>query len=61
MKYKIIGALAFLGLLILLPAWLREKPAVEKATAPAEGEDTIIILTPHAESIKHEFERGFQR
>ena len=59
MKYRIIGALGFLGLLILLPALLREKPAV---TAPVSGEsDTIIILTPHAESIKHEFERGFQR
>ena len=61
MKYKIIGALAFLGLLILLPALLREKPAVENVSAPADGEDTLIILTPHAESIKHEFERGFQR
>lgn len=61
MKYKIIAALAFLGLLILLPALLREKPAVVNSSAPASGEDTLIILTPHAESIKHEFERGFQR
>lgn len=59
MKYRIIGALAFLGLLILLPALLREKPAVQQAQS-AES-DTIIIITPHAESIKHEFERAFQR
>ena len=59
MKYRIIGALAFLGLLILLPALLREKPPV--AAAPTGESDTIIIITPHAESIKHEFERAFQR
>jgi len=59
MKYRIIGALVFLGLLILLPAVLREKPA---AAAPVSGaSDTLIILTPHAESIKHEFERAFQK
>ena len=59
MKYRILGALAFLALLILLPALLREKPAVPET---ADGEsDTIVIITPHAESIKHEFERGFQR
>ena len=60
MKYRIIGALAFLGLLILLPALLREKPAIEQTFKPSEC-DTIVIITPHAESIKHEFERGFQR
>lgn len=59
MKYRIIGALAFLGLLILLPALLREKPPV--AAVPTGESDTIIIITPHAESIKHEFERAFQR
>ena len=59
MKYRIIAALSFLALLILLPAVLREKPAVPEA--PSGESDTIIIITPHAESIKHEFERAFQR
>jgi hypothetical protein len=59
MKYRIIGALGFLALLILLPALMREKPAVPDT--PSQGSDTIVIITPHAESIKHEFERGFQR
>ncbi|MBE6366987.1 MAG: ABC transporter substrate-binding protein [Lentisphaerae bacterium] len=59
MKYRILGALAFLGLLILLPALLREAPAVAEKSSGST--DTVIIVTPHAESIKHEFERGFQR
>jgi hypothetical protein len=59
MKYRIIGAVLFLSALILLPALLREKPPVQ---ALPDGEcDTIVIITPHAESIKYEFERGFQR
>ena len=59
MKYRIIGALGFLALLILLPALLREKPPVK--AVPTGESDTIIVITPHAESIKHEFERAFQR
>ncbi|MBR7143438.1 MAG: ABC transporter substrate-binding protein [Lentisphaeria bacterium] len=59
MKYRIIAALSFLALLILLPALLREKPAVEKVAD--DSGDTLIIITPHAESIKYEFERAFQR
>ena len=59
MKSRIIAALSFLALLILLPALLREKPAVQ--AAPDDSADTIIIITPHPESIKYEFERAFQR
>ncbi|MBR2358532.1 MAG: extracellular solute-binding protein [Lentisphaeria bacterium] len=59
MKYRIIGALGFLALLILLPALLREKPPVRET--PSGESDTLVVITPHAESIKHEFERAFQR
>ena len=59
MKKRIAAALGFLALLILLPAVLREKPPVQQKSD--ESADTLIILTPHAESIKHEFERGFQK
>ena len=59
MKYRVIAAFAVLGLLILLPAVLREKPPVAKV--PAGECDTIVIVTPHPESIKYEFERAFQR
>ena len=59
MKKRIAAALGFLALLILLPAVLREKPPVQQKNS--EAADTLIILTPHAESIKHEFERGFQK
>ncbi len=59
MKWRICTALAVLGLLILLPALLREKPATAGGARGAA--ESIVILTPHAESIKHEFERAFQR
>ena len=59
MKIRMLAALGFLALLILLPAWLREKPPVP--VQAAAGSDTLVVITPHAESIKHEFERGFQR
>ena len=54
---RLLWAFLPLAALILLPALLREKPPVpDTGTA-----DTLVILTPHAESIKSEFERAFQR
>ena len=59
MKYRIAAALGILCLLILLPVALREKPPVPEVV---DGQvDTVVVITPHAESIKYEFERGFQR
>ena len=56
---RVIAALLVLALLILLPALLREKPPV--AETPDGDSDTLVVITPHAESIKYEFERAFQR
>ena len=54
---RLAAALLPLAALILLPALLREKQPV-----PDTGNaDVLVILTPHAESIKSEFERAFQR
>ena len=55
---RISAALLPLALLILLPALLREKPPVPETHRKS---DVLMILTPHAESIKSEFERAFQR
>ena len=59
MKYRILCALGFLSLLILLPALLKDSPP--DPGRPVSGSDTLIVITPHAESIKYEFERGFRK
>ena len=60
MIQRIAAALLILALLILLPAMLREKPVA--ADLPDDTlSDTLVVVTPHAESIKYEFERAFQR
>ena len=53
MKYRIIGALVFLGLLILLPAVLREKPAAAEtaATARINAFMFIYLLLLESEAI----------
>ena len=54
---KIIFASAVFLLLLVIPFVL--KPAAESAdSAPAE--DTLVIVTPHVETIKSEFAHAFK-
>jgi ABC-type Fe3+ transport system substrate-binding protein len=39
-----------------VPFWLRPRHA-----APERADDTVVIVTPHNEEIRHEFEIGFRR
>lgn len=44
-----------LAALVALPFWLRPRGS---ASAPAE--DTVVVVTPNNEAIRHEFELGFE-
>lgn len=55
---RVAFALLPLLILLLLPAVLQEQPPVPELRGDTES---LVILTPHAESIKSEFERAFQR
>jgi ABC-type Fe3+ transport system substrate-binding protein len=53
---RFLAILAVLAAVVALPFVLRPgRPA-----APAAG-DTLVIVTPHNEAIRHEFEEGFQK
>lgn len=54
---KTLFALGIFLLLLIIPFIL--KPAPESADA-AESEDTLVIVTPHVETIKSEFEHAFK-
>ena len=56
MKAKLIGILGLLGFIIALPLALKK----ETATAPpSSADDTLVILSPHNESIRKEFGEAF--
>lgn len=54
---KIFFALGIFLILLLIPFIL--KPAPQKADS-AENVDTLVIVTPHVDSIKSEFEQAFK-
>src|SRR4026207_2132000 len=43
-------------LVVALPFALRSR-----RTTPARADDTVVIVTPHNEAIRHEFARGFEK
>jgi len=45
-----------LAAIVALPFLLRPKQA-----APEKADDTLVLITPHNEAIRHEFARGFQK
>ena len=56
MKAKLIVILGLLGLIVALPLTLKK----ETATAPpSSADDTLVILSPHNESIRKEFGEAF--
>lgn len=54
---KTIFALGIFLILLVIPFVLRDKP---EAADFADAEDTLVIVTPHVDSIKSEFEHGFR-
>ena len=54
---KTFFALGIFLLLLLVPFVLREAPDAADA---AESEDTLVVVTPHVDSIKSEFEHAFR-
>jgi iron(III) transport system substrate-binding protein len=52
---KRLAILAALAAILALPFALRPRPAVAAA-----AQDTVVIVTPHNEAIRHEYERGFE-
>jgi len=55
MLRRTLIALLPLALLVLLPVIFRERTA-----APAANADRLVIITPHTESIRYEFDRAFR-
>ncbi len=51
---SLASAAALPGLLLLLPVLLRRPPP-----APVSAQDQVVIISPHNEAIRHEFERAF--
>lgn len=56
MKARAWIILALLGLIIVLPMALRRQSAT---TTPRNADDTLVILSPHNESIRQEFGEAF--
>ncbi|MBR2509490.1 MAG: extracellular solute-binding protein [Lentisphaeria bacterium] len=54
---KTFFALGIFLVLLLVPFVLREAPDAADA---AESEDTLVVVTPHVDSIKSEFEHAFR-
>ena len=50
-----LSILALLALVVGLPFLFQQE-----GEAPAPGADTIVVVSPHNESIRHEFGRGFR-
>lgn len=56
---RFIGVAAALAAVIALPVLLKPENSVVTERFPAA--DRLVIITPHVESIRHEFESGFRR
>ncbi len=59
MLKRIIAAFAVPALLVALPVLLR--PEQNKAVDAAADCDELVIVSPHTEPIKYEFEQGFRK
>jgi ABC-type Fe3+ transport system substrate-binding protein len=55
MLRRILAAAGVLGLLLLVPVLLRERDVEDRADA-----DPLVIISPHNEAIRFEFERAFR-
>jgi hypothetical protein len=53
-----LAILALLAAIVALPFLLRK---TDTATAWRDGDPVLVIVTPHNEAIRYEFERGFSR
>ena len=59
MKKRWQNGLALLPLLLLAIPLLLQPAAEDRLTR--DGAETLVVLTPHSESIRYEFERAFQK
>lgn len=55
-KTRLIGVLGLLGLIIALPLVLKRE---SETASPGSADDTLVILSPHNESIRKEFGEAF--
>ncbi len=56
MKVRLIGVLVLLGLIVALPLVMKRE---SETASPASADDTLVILSPHNESIRKEFGEAF--
>lgn len=56
MKARLIGVLGLLGLIVALPLVMKRE---SETASPASADDTLVILSPHNESIRKEFGEAF--
>ena len=56
---RVLFAVLPLAVLLILPFALR--PAAPAAAAITGDADTLVIVTPHTEQIRYEFEHAFRR
>ena len=60
MKKRIFFALLLVGIVGAIPFFFR--PAESSSFLPGkEAADTLIVISPHSEPMKYEFERGFRK
>ena len=58
---QIIKAFLPLAILITLPLLLRKQPAKEILESDSSRRDHLVIVTPHTQTIRNEFENKFKR
>jgi len=56
MKARLIGVLGLLGLIVALPLVMKRE---SETASPGSADDTLVILSPHNESIRKEFGEAF--
>jgi iron(III) transport system substrate-binding protein len=56
MKARLFGVLGLLGLIVALPLVLKRE---SETASPSTADDTLVILSPHNESIRKEFGEAF--
>jgi iron(III) transport system substrate-binding protein len=56
-----LAILLLLAAIVALPFLLREKETQGATGGWHAGDPVLVIVTPHNEAIRYEFERGFSR
>ncbi|QTN31507.1 extracellular solute-binding protein [Akkermansiaceae bacterium] len=56
MKARLIGILGLLGLIVALPLVMKRE---SETASPASADDSLVILSPHNESIRKEYGEAF--